>query len=527
VGRDRTVACDRCGTSWEASARFCGRCGQVLAARRQAPPEGPPAGDRRWLIVAGALVGVVALLAGASVALGDLSLPRAGGDPAVSLPDAEEMGEDRSLEPEERDAALAPFDPDRISCAPAGCEVWRRPLDVRWGRAGAPQWVVGSPVVIEDDHLVGVDLESGADRWRLRIESPLRARDDGPVDLTMGRLMLAGNDELVALATTEGVQLVSQAGETRWARSLPADGAQLLWVHVTGTSVLVAHESGPVLGDPQDDGNDAEVLLDVTVTVMDTRDGQLRWSQGGFRHLFPLPTLADREDLLLVGADEAVRALELATGEARYELPGGPDLWPHHHAGGLVSIDDVGAATSSLISASDGTVQVELPGVARSVQEIDGRVIALLELDGAERGEPSREAVAIDPAGSIAWRHPVEPATVDRCCPSILEVDGRWARLSDGPGATALVVESRSGTVRSDDPLAANSGLPMDVQWQVGRRLLQRHPAEQEAAGYVLLDSSGRSLQISGRGWPTPSTPEPADIILIATSRELVAVRFP
>jgi hypothetical protein len=472
-------------------------------------------------------VGVVALLAGASVALGDLSFPR-GGDPAVSLPDAEEMGDDRSLGPEEREAALAPFDPDRVACAPAGCEVWRRPLDVRWGRAGLPQWVAGSPVVIEDDHLVGVDLESGADRWKLKIEGPLRAREDGPVDLTMGRLKLAGNDELVALATTEGVQLVAQAGETRWARSLPADGAHLLWVHVTETSVLVAHESAPVLGDPQDDGNDAEVPLDVTITVMDARDGQLRWSQGGFHHLFPLPTVADQEDLLLVGADDVVHALELATGEPRYELSGGMDLWPHHHAGGLISIDDVGAATSSLISASDGTVQVELPGTARSVQAIDGRVIALLELDGADRAAPSREAVAIDPDGSIAWRHPVERARgLGRCCASILEIDGRWARISDGPGATAIVVEARSGTVRADDPLAADPGDPVDLQWQLGSRLLQQHPVEPDAPGYVLLDSSGGSLQISGRGWPAPSTPASADIILIATSRELVAVRFP
>jgi hypothetical protein len=478
--------------------------------------------------VTGGLVGVVALLAGASVALGDLSFPRAGGDPAVSLPEAGEMGEDRSLDPEEREAALAPFDPDRVSCAPAGCEVWRRPLDVRWARAGPPQWVVGSPVVIEDDHLVGLDLESGADRWRLKIEGPLRARADGPVDLTMGRLMLAGNEELVALATTEGVQLVAQTGETRWARSLPADGAQLLWVHVTGTSVLVAHESAPVVGDLADDESGVDVPLEVTVTVMDARDGQLRWSQGGFHHLFPLPTLADQEDLLLVGADDAVRALEFATGEPRYELVGGTDLWPHHHAGGLVSIDDVGAATSSLISASDGTVQVELPGTARSVQAIDGQVIALLELDGAERGGPAREAVAVGPDGSIAWRHPVErDRSLGRCCPSILEIDGRWARISDGAGATALVVEVRTGTVRSDDPVAADPGDPVDLQWQVGGRLLQQHPVEPDAPGYVLLDSSGGSLQISGRGWPAPSTPASADIILIATSRELIAVRFP
>jgi outer membrane protein assembly factor BamB len=483
------------------------------------------AGDRRWLVVAGALVGVAALLAGASVALGDLSLPRAGGDPAVSLPDAEEMGEDRSLDPEEREAALAPFDPDRISCAPAGCEVWRRSLG---GMPPPSQWVVGRPVVIEDDHLVGIDPETGLDRWRLPIEDELHDRADGPVDLSIGRAVLAGDDELVVLATSQGVQLVTQAtGETRWSRSLPAEGAHLMWAHATGTSVLVAHEAVPVGRNHQDEGNGSEASPDVSVTVLDTRNGQLRWSKGGFRHLIPLPTLADQEGLLLVGADESVRALELATGEPRYELPGGPDLWPHHHAGGLLGIDDLGAGTSSLVSASDGTVRAELPGAARSMLEFDGLVLALLQSGGAEPGAPSREVVAFDPDGSIAWRHPLERVDDERCCPSMLDIEGRWVRISDGPGASALVVDAGDGSVRADDPLGAAEGEEVADEWQVGYRLLMQHPVLQDAGGYVLRDSSGRSLQITGRGWPDPSNPGTSDIVLLTNGRELVAVRFP
>jgi hypothetical protein len=381
------------------------------------------------------LVGVVALLAGASVALGDRSLSRTGGEPAVSLPDADQVGEDRSLDPEEREAALAPFDPERIGCAPAGCEVWRR--------------------------------------------------------------------------------------------SLPAEDAHLVWAHATGTSVLVAHEAVPVGRNHQDEGNGSEVSPDVSVTVLDTLDGQLRWSKGGFRHLIPLPTLAGQEGLVLVGADEAVLALELATGEPRYELPGGPDLWPHHHAGGLLGIDDLGAGTSSLVSASDGSVWAELPGAARSMLEFDGLVIALLESGGAEPGAPSREVVAVDPDGSIAWRHPLERAADDRCCPSMLDLEGRWVRVSDGPGAGVLVVDAGDGSVRLDDPLGATQGEEVADEWQVGHRLLMQHPAMEDTSGYVLRDSSGRSLQISGRGWPDPSNAGTSDTVLLTNVWELVAVRFP
>jgi hypothetical protein len=525
VGRDRTVPCERCGTSWEAPARFCGRCGDALPARGSAPPERAAAGDRRWLVVTGALVGVVALLAGASVALGDLSLPRAGGDPAVSLPEAEEMGEGRSLDPEEREAALAPFDPDRTVCAPAGCEVWRRPLDVRWARGGPAQWVVGSPVVIEDDHLVGLELETGEVRWRLPIADELRSRPGSPVDLSWGRVLLAGDDEHVVLATGEGVQLVSQTGDVIWGRSLPADGAHLTWAHVTGTSVVLGYEEPPDIAG-QEDGELVHSL--VTVTVLDAADGQPRWSRSGFHNLLPVPTLADEQDLVLVAVDEGLHALELATGEQRYELPGGPDVWPTH-AGGVLGLgrpNELSADTSTLFDASDGTVRVELSASIRSLLDVDDRVVALLQRAVGTSEAPAVEAVAVDPDGSIAWRHPTERASDDVCCPSILELDGGWIRLSAGPGTGALVADVTDGSLRGDDPLHDGSAAPGGQQWQIGRRLLMEMDREPGDEGYVLRDSAGRTVEVRGQGWlVSPSTTD-HEIVLIASSRELVAVRL-
>jgi outer membrane protein assembly factor BamB len=524
VGRDRTVPCERCGTSWEAPARFCGRCGDALAARGSAPPERAAAGDRRWLVVTGGLVGVVALLAGASVALGDLSLPRGDADPAVSLPEAGELGESPGLDPAEREAALAPFDPDRTVCAPAGCEVWRRPLDVRWGRVGPPQWVVGSPVVIEDGHLVGLELETGEVRWQLPIADELRSRPGSPVDLSWGGVLLAGDDEHVVLATGEGVQLVSQTGDVIWARSLPADGAHLTWAHVTGTSVVLGYEEPPDIADLEE----AEPVHPlVTVTVLDAADGQLRWSQPGFGNLLPVPTLADEQDLVLVEADGALAALELATGEQRYELPGGPDVWPTHAGGvlGMSRSDELPTGTSKLFDASDGTVRLDLPAAIHSLLEVDGRVIALLGRTAGSGGDASAEAFAVDPDGSIAWRLAVEHASDDVCCPSILELDGRRVRISGGPGTSAVVADVTDGSLRGDDPLHDGSAAPGGQQWQIGRRLLMEMDREPGDQGYVLRDSAGRTVGVRGEGWFLSPSSDP-EIVLIASSRELVAVRL-
>jgi outer membrane protein assembly factor BamB len=527
VGRARTAVCNLCGTSWDARARFCGRCGHALAAHSPAPPEGAATGDRRWLIVAGALVGVVALLAGVVALLDDLPLPRTGGDPAVSLPDAEEVGEGQGLDRQEREAALAPFDPDRTVCAPAGCELWRRPLREMLAPG---HWVTGSPVVLEDEQLIGLDIETGAPRWQLPVGDELRAREGGPVELAAGLTVLAGNDELVVLANTHGVQLVTQSGVTRWTRSLPADGEHLLWAHPTQTAVLVVHEAPPQLAEVDELESGDELPLEVTITALDARDGELRWSHVATR-VFPLPRLVDQEEVVLVGAaDGVIMALALADGEPRYELPASPDVWPDH-AGGFLTLSDLGRGTqdtSLLFDASVGAGLAELEGSVRSLQEIDGRAIVLLGLDGEGPGGVWREAVAIDPDGSIAWRHPVEQGAPDLCCPSILDLGGGWVRISDGPRTTALVVDTRDGSLRQHDPLESLGVSNVGVQWQLGPRLLMQHPEREDTPGYVLRDNSGRSLQISGSGgWPAPSRGASDEVILIGSSRELVAVRFP
>lgn len=500
-----------------------------LADEVPAPPPGDATtafrrGRRRRRVrqVAGvaAAVSVVAVLGvGVGSLVGGPTLPDITDRPPTPAPPEVEERADRG------EGEAAQPSADEISCAPVGCEVWRRPLD---GVPPVPQWVAGDPVVIEDEQLVGLDPHTGAVRWQLPIDDELRARQGGPVDLSLGRMLLTGNDELVAIANTQGVQLVGQSGQTQWARSLPAERAHLSWLHVTATSLVVVHEFPPDLAGSSELADGDEVPLEVVITVLDTRDGQLRWSREGSQSVFSLPTLADQEELLLVEDDTGtISALDLTSGEPRYELPGGADRWPYH-AGGILTIGEFDASaadTSRLFEAADGTVRAELPGSLRALLDMDGRVIVLLEHDDAEQPEASREAVAVEQDGSVAWRHPVEPG--DGCCPSILDLDGHVVRISDGPRAAALVVDTRDGSLRTDDPIGPGPGGPVDTQGQHGRHLLIERPEPADAPGFVLRDRSGRWMEIRGPASLGPPVESSPDVILVATPRELVAVRFP
>jgi outer membrane protein assembly factor BamB len=503
---------------------------QLRQLAEQVPPA-PPSdaaalfrrGVRRRRVRQGASVAAVVVALGA-VAVGVSSL----GDtpvvpdiadlpPAPTVPDVEE-----SIDVAEPDATSESAGEAVTICAPAGCEVWRRPLRVRHPMLG---WVQASPVVIEDDRLVGLELETGAVRWQVELGDELRAREGGPVELPLGGALLVGNDEQIALVNPHGVQLVDQSGQTRWTRALPADGAELRLVQLTATSVVIVHELGPVLADHEELQSGEQFPVQSVITVLDVRDGQLRWSREGPERLLPQSQLAEHEDLVLLDDDGAIVALDVATSEPRYDLAGEPDLW-HGYADGILVVGPPGApsAPTRLVDASDGTVLTELPGTARSMLDIEGRVIVLLDND--EPNAASWEAVAVDPDGTVVWRLPVEPSDDDRCCPSILDLDGRSVRISAGPQAPALVVDVREGTVRSDDPLATTPSVDIVQQEQLGRGLLITYPDNQ--AGYLVRDGHGRSVQITapfGSG-SRPTHQTSSDLVLIGNDHELIAVRL-
>jgi outer membrane protein assembly factor BamB len=294
-------------------------------------------GVRRRRVRQGASVAAVVVALGA-VAVGVSSL----GDtpvvpdvaelpPAPTVPDVEE-----STDVAEPDATSGSAGEAGTVCAPAGCEVWRRPLSVRHPMLG---WVQASPVVIEDDtmRLVGLELETGAVRWQVALGDELRAREGGPAELPMGGALLVGEDEQVALVNPHGVQLVDQSGQTCWTRALPADGAELRMVQLTPTSVVIVRDLAPVLADHEELQSGEQFPVQSVITVLDSRDGQLRWSREGPERLLPQSQLAEIEELVLLDDDAAIVALDVATGTARYDLAGEPDLW-HGYADGILVV---------------------------------------------------------------------------------------------------------------------------------------------------------------------------------------------
>jgi hypothetical protein len=100
------------------------------------------------------------------------------------------------------------------------------------------------------------------------------------------------------------------------------------------------------------------------------------------------------------------------------------------------------------------TLRAELDGSGRALLDIGQRTIVLLDSQGAADGG-SRNAAAVDPDGSIAWRHPVDPA--GSCCPSILDLDGaqhphlrrsrRWQYAVNGPRTSLPSRQPSSGIV--------------------------------------------------------------------------------
>jgi hypothetical protein len=60
-------------------------------------------------------------------------------------------------------------------------------------------------------------------------------------------------------------------------------------------------------------------------------------------------------------------------------------------------------------------------------------------------------AVAVDPDGSIVWRHPVEPSD-GRCCPTILDLDGRPFTSGQRPGDARPALGDSPDIIRLANP---------------------------------------------------------------------------
>jgi outer membrane protein assembly factor BamB len=478
------------------------------------------------------LTAVVALLAATGLLAGGWTLrgvtwtstgPEA---PTVVLPDAEDVAGEGGLDPRQRAEALAPFDPDRTVCAPTGCELWRRPAQ-RWWLSWAQ--VVGDPVVVEDEHLIGLDLQTGAVRWQQPLADELR-NDHGGFDLSMGRVMLAGDERLVAFVNPHGVQVVTTEGAGPLGGSPPAGGDRDLGgghrqLGRRGRPAGAAASSIRVRGRGR---GRAVAAFPLRVTAFDGADGAVRWTQQVDRHLAIASAAGAEQDLLLVRSD----GLDARARTDRRVSPGssfpwgrtrsrdtlvGPSPWP-------ISVPGEATERTSLHAVVDGAVLAEVDGErAASCSRWMAELLVSVRRSGPGGEGSAREVVAFDPDGSVAWSQPFEPGD-ERCCPSLLDLGDGRARVADGGAAAALLVDVATGDVLSGgDPIRTVGGAASE-QWQLGRSLLLEHVGDQAPRYYH--DGTGAVLEVSGPGWAAMAA-DAGDILVLQSANELIAVRFP
>jgi outer membrane protein assembly factor BamB len=540
-------SCGGCGATWDPPARFCGRCGGPLAVVSSSPTEG----RRRWQVVAVTVVSAVAVLAVLGVASAERRLPRLHtGDPAVSLPGAEEVPDGRALDPDERAAALAPFDPDRIICEPAGCERWRRSVAQGWfGNVVLD----GDQVVIALDELVGIDLATGLDRWRVPFAAELRREPDTEPGWMPEPPHVSAGGGAIAVASEHGMQLVERDGRHRWARTFP-DGTYLETVLVVDEVVVLFHQLLPSEGEPwEEDPDDAEVLTDDlhvveqpwVITVVDAADGRTRWQHESHTQR---GLLGDGRHGVAVADGEDVHVFDLATGEVRFTFPLAEDGW-FWSAGEVIAVNDVpprGRPSDDdpaqpvplrLLSAVDGRPIEGFHGLdLHTHQQLDDLLLlfaATLDRD-AEHGtgpdaEPGIELLALEPGGTIRWQLDLGPAG-PACCGSVLDLgDGRLL-VAAAPTTERVVVDATSGRI-----LGRRGPWLAEVDdetgfYQHGPSMLAEHRYGGAGASLRLHDAAGRVLTVQGHAWPLQPRergPDGDQPVLLISRRELVAIGFP
>jgi outer membrane protein assembly factor BamB len=450
-----TVSCEDCGRSWPArTSRFCGRCGQALR---------PAAADRRrsWSRRASVLA-VVSLLAVAVSGLVGVGVRFAGAladrpVASVELPPASTSPLQRGLTGDEAAAALAPFDPDRLRCEPAGCERWR--LDVPGGIDGAAR--LGELLVLQlDQQLVAIDTASGERRWSAPLDAP-----GGEAPARPGQReprMMAADDGHLALARSAGdLRVIDRAGRHRW--SVPAPAPAWIWeVRLVGDVVVT-------VGPPPSpaDGSTA-------VHAFDVEDGSPRWTRF-------VQGLTHHDELFAHLGDDVLARLDPGTGEVVERYTGATALTPLGH--GLVLLTDEVAQRSWVVAAGDGDPRATFEGLLETHLDTADHVYALLVPDG--RG-PDRELVAIAADGTPRWQRTIDLG--DSCCPTLaLTDDGAlYVRRSSGAGQ---VLDAETGADRPHrDPAPVPAG-----DWWTGNVAITYGEV-----GRMTLASATGSVQVLG-----------------------------
>jgi hypothetical protein len=379
------ASCSGCGRSWPArTSRYCGRCGAPLVA---APTSGRGTASFPWLPVTAVVVVLVALAA--TVVPPDLVTTRASHpDPVVELPAAAELPEEPGLTDDEARDALAPFDPARLRCEPAGCERWR--FDAPHG--GLTFAPFGELIAVHlDGHLVGLDPVTGERRWSVPLSAPGSAAP-APRGVRE-QVLLAADDAHVAVAREGGeLRLVDATGRHRWVLTMP-DGARIWRAHPVGDVVVTV---GPTWrGEPARPGD--------LLHAFDVTDGQLRWTRTVDRVAGPLG------DLVVLEGDEGLVRLDPASGEILHQL--GDSGWAQRF--GSVYLVDEDDAHPRVVDGRNAATVVTLELPLGAAHTHDGWLyLAAVPWDETGADGSPLQILAIDDEARLRWRRTLDvPST--------------------------------------------------------------------------------------------------------------------
>lgn len=434
------MTCPDCGTPQPVTARFCGRCGELLAAARpEDEPRGPPGRQRPASVAIG--LGVLGIVAGGFLLV----------DPTGHI-----------VAPERRDVVL-PADDARdvpspspsapVSPAIAAGATTRCAGDDQIASFDCPRWqvaardVTAQPAIDGDtvfvgtvDQLVALDATTGQLRWSVDLDGPvLHPPAIGPADV----YVVDARGHLTAIDRT--------TGETAWsvhAHSLVApvlaertialatvgkvtghavsDGSERWVVEVSGApSPLVGSRHHVFVGDGKGDAR-----------AIDATTGEVVWRvdvDGWYVALHE-----DRAAVITSGLSGPLGALDHRTGERLWTsdveigwvephatLRGGSfhlvhdgRLWAIDPADGSgTPVAAVGAAASLTVGpqgllyviAADGQVTVLTPdGIRLDTPAVAGRVRDLVV--GSADGMPWMVAVDANRTRLVGLPAPSGPA---------------------------------------------------------------------------------------------------------------------
>ena len=507
-----TISCSHCDAPWDSrTARYCGACGHALTAPALPPAEGP---RRRHGIRIAALTTVGTLAFTAAVAANlDLRLPTRAPDPSVALADEGAVPRGRPVSPELRDTLLAPFDPNRLRCEPAGCERWRIDFDDDMGSVTTFGDLVA---VMVDGEVIALDALTGEEVWR----APTETQGDWT------QLLPSANHRYLAVISNaaQSVQIIDRDGAIHG--SATRARGQLAGALFVGDDVLVVGTTARRFSyGGSTDGPDVQDRVHAW-----TVGGDALWTheQSGF--------LAVTDDAVVVREGEDAVLVDAATGEQRGREPLPDDAWLY--AEGRLLIESGSPSRPARLRSAEDLRVLPVSEELREVWPVMGHGLAI----GVRRPPPADTDVAndtddapvstlvlVDEEGVIRWESDLGSILTSSCCPQAF-VDGESLLLAvptatggDGPVWRSLA----TGDELIPPPDARpRPDVPGDGWW-IGSHTAIRHEevvvheAELEAAhSRLLLYHEDAAVTVSGSGWLVANDPP----FVVTNGRTLLGV---